>query len=474
MMKNRLTLIIGFIYCLNIHAQCSEVYMDAYYTDVHDTTVLYSEPQDLYMDIYQPEGDVNLERPLIILAHGGTFVAGFRFNPTMMFLGEEFAKRGYVVASIDYRLMSVFDLLDYNSSMDGVCEAIGDGRAAVRYFRKSIEQGNPYRINPDQIYFGGNSAGGVIAMHVGLMQETDVQDEVMLDILAQNGGFEGDSGNDGYSSSVNGVISLAGAIHSTDFINEADLGFPIISCHTVNDGTVPYECGEALNLSTVPELCGAGAVKNRTEELNFTTHHHLDFDGNEHVPWEFFSESQDQMFNFINSQMYDLVSCPPVNSQTVNLMQGWTMISTYIDVEGMTLAEAFSEIIEDVIIAKDNIGAAFLPEWNFDGIGPIQNGEAFAVKLENANSLLFNGTPVDPNDYPLTLEEGWNMVGYLLQQPKNVELVFTEIVAEDNLIIVKDVFGHAYLPDWDFNGIGDMNPGQGYLVKVFEEDILQY
>ena len=145
---------------------------------------------------------------------------------------------------------------------------------------------------------------------------------------------------EGYSSSVNGVISLVGAIHSIDFITELDSSIPIISCHTVNDGTVPCQCGEALDISTVPELWGAGAVKIKTEALEFTSHHHLD--GYEHVPWEFSSESQDQMFSFINNQMYNQVAWPVANSQTVNFMQGWTMISTYIDVEGLSLAEAFS------------------------------------------------------------------------------------------------------------------------------------
>lgn len=473
-MKYKITFFAFIFFSINITAQCFDVHLNEYFEEVSDTTVLYSEPYGLYADIYQPTNDLSEERPLIILAHGGTFVAGFRFNPTMMFLGEEFAKRGYVVASIDYRLMSVFDLLDYNSSMDGVCEAIGDGRSAVRYFKKTIAEGNPYRINPDHIYFGGNSAGAVIAMHVGLMQESDVQDEIMLSILEQNGGFEGDSGNDGYTSTVNGVISLAGAIHNTDFITEEDLGFPIISCHTVNDGTVPYQCGEALGISTVPQLCGAGAVKSRTDELNFTSHHHLDFEGTEHVPWEFFSESQDQMFDFVNTQMYNLLYCPPLNSQSVYFMEGWTLISTYIDVEGLTIPEAFSDIVDDIIIVKNGDGAAYLPSWNFDGIGPIQNGEGFAVKLTNENTQTFNGVPVDPNDYPIPLDPGWNMVGYLLQESMDAEIVFEDIVDDNNLTIVKDGFGNAFLPDWDFNGIGDMSPGKGYMVKVIQADILQY
>lgn len=471
-MRTNFFLIVAFLCTFKVMSQCTEVYLDEYYLGVDDTTVLYSEPYDLYMDIYQGQGDLNEERPLIILAHGGTFVAGFRFNPTMTFLGEEFAKRGYVVASIDYRLMSVFDLFNYESAMDGVCEAIGDGRAAVRYFRKSIEEGNPYRIDPNRIFFGGNSAGGVIAMHIGLMQETDVQDPLMLSILEQNGGFEGDSGNDGYLSNVSGIISLAGAIHNTDFITEADFGLPIISCHTVNDGTVPYECGEALNLSTVPELCGAGAVKSRTDELSFTTHQHLDFDGYEHVPWEFFSESQDQMFNFVNNNLYNVVTCQEMN-QTINLNEGWSIFSTYIDVSNLTMEAVMNTVVEEVYIVKNNEGVAYLPQWGYDGIGNFELGQGYFIKMNSSINLNIVGSMVE-STFPILLNQGWNTVGYLLETSMSSTDVLANLVSNNNLIIAKDELGNAYLPEWNYNGMGEMQPGKGYQLKVAYASELVY
>ena len=39
-------------------------------------TNLYGSTQSLEMDIYQPQGDTLSERPLIILAHGGSFIYG--------------------------------------------------------------------------------------------------------------------------------------------------------------------------------------------------------------------------------------------------------------------------------------------------------------------------------------------------------------------------------------------------------------
>ena len=60
--------------------------------------------QTLRMDIYQPTGDASAERPVIIFAHQGGFVTGSRTDAYMVKVCTQFARLGYVTASIDYRL----------------------------------------------------------------------------------------------------------------------------------------------------------------------------------------------------------------------------------------------------------------------------------------------------------------------------------------------------------------------------------
>ena len=66
------------------------------------------------------------------------------------------------------------------------------------------------------------------------------------------------------------------------------------------------------------------------------------------------------------------------------------------------------------------------------------------------------------------------MVGYLRVDSANAQAVFAELDATDNLVIAKDFQGSAYLPEYNFNGIGDMFPGQGYQLKLNEADVLTY
>ena len=68
------------------YSQCNGRYLDEIFTGVDVSTVTYSEVNNLQLDIYQPVGDTEGNRPLIILAHGGSFIAGVRTNPSMVSL----------------------------------------------------------------------------------------------------------------------------------------------------------------------------------------------------------------------------------------------------------------------------------------------------------------------------------------------------------------------------------------------------
>lgn len=62
------------------------------------------------------------------------------------------------------------------------------------------------------------------------------------------------------------------------------------------------------------------------------------------------------------------------------------------------------------------------------------------------------------------LVEGWNMIGYPCPQEMNAVDAFSSIA--EGLVIVKNASGSAYLPEWGFDGLGDLEPGQGYQLKT--------
>ena len=245
----------------NANAQCGARYHDKMFSVSPKTTVKYSTPYNLSMDIYQPSGDTATSRPVIILAHGGSFLQGSTktSDPYVVTMCQEFAKRGYVTASIDYRVASYLDMLDSAKAVPEVLRAISDGKAAIRFFRQDAANSNTYRINPNLVFIGGNSAGAVLYMHVIYLDSLGEVSTDFQNFITANGGFEGNSGNPGYSSEATALINLAGGLNIPTFVGPNSK--PSFNAQGDQDATVPYGCANAQSGFTNVRLCGLGAIE---------------------------------------------------------------------------------------------------------------------------------------------------------------------------------------------------------------------
>ena len=280
------------------------------YTMVTDTySTVY--PTTSAVDIYQPTGDTMAARPLIILAHGGSFVGGTRNDDvTVDSLCVHFAKRGYVTASIDYRLGNFLSMYtDSSNAIDEVMKAISDGKAAIRFFVKDRATVNHYKIDTNNIFIGGNSAGAVLYMHVGYI---DSMGECPTDIqtaMTANGGFEGNSGNAGYTTKSRAIINLAGGLNEVSFVSSGNK--PSVNAQGDQDSTVPYNCAHpyiAIGYIGVT-LCGLGQLEPRYNALSIPHMSHV-FPGQGHVPWS----TDAGMFVTVDSMvqlfLYNLICTP--------------------------------------------------------------------------------------------------------------------------------------------------------------------
>ena len=217
--------------------------------------------QSLLLDVYQPVGDTHNNRPLVIIAHGGSFVGGSRTGTDVVPLAQNLAEMGYVTASIDYRLgMTNFPIsaqhqVDSSDAGAAVMRGVHDGRAAIRFFRQNARVGgNTYGIDTNHIYFAGVSAGAFIAIHIAYMNllsdfptyidTTGVTVGAVTGEPGLHGGIEGVSGNPGYPSNVNAIVDICGAIADTSMMHPGAI--PILSFHGTNDNTVPYAYAEIL------------------------------------------------------------------------------------------------------------------------------------------------------------------------------------------------------------------------------------
>lgn len=85
---------------------------------------------------------------------------------------------------------------------------------------------------------------------------------------------------------------------------------------------------------------------------------------------------------------------------------------------------------------------------------------SYETQLEELNVQISSLTA------PIAIDivEGWNLIGYTLDTPQDAVASFENI--EEHILIVKNNNADVYWPEFGFNGIGDLIPGQGYQIKV--------
>ncbi|QYG93170.1 alpha/beta hydrolase [Iamia sp. SCSIO 61187] len=122
-------------------------------------------PVDLVLDLHLPPGREGAARPTLVLVHGGGFAAGSRARHTDEALA--YARRGFVVATIDYRLDPGAGASRARLRAASAA-ALDDGMEAVRWLRAHATE---HGIDPDRIAALGASAGGQLALSLALLED---------------------------------------------------------------------------------------------------------------------------------------------------------------------------------------------------------------------------------------------------------------------------------------------------------------
>ncbi len=161
----------------------------------------------LKLDVYYPDNN-STNRPVFMFIHGGGFTGGTKTKPEIVEMGNYYASRGWVFASVDYRTteelgiiqgMSPAELLTFyrglapqewienalqgSETPEQVQQATAmylaqrDVKAALRWM---VANASNYNINTDFITVGGASAGAVSTITLGISNQEDFRDEISI------------------------------------------------------------------------------------------------------------------------------------------------------------------------------------------------------------------------------------------------------------------------------------------------------
>jgi acetyl esterase/lipase len=114
------------------------------------------------LDLYVQKGrDFKVRRPGVLFIHGGGFTGGDKAEYRSASVSADLARAGYVVVSCNYVLGA--------KDKPGVWPRnIADCRDAVRWMRANADA---LGLDPDRIAVAGGSAGGYLALMVGLSDD---------------------------------------------------------------------------------------------------------------------------------------------------------------------------------------------------------------------------------------------------------------------------------------------------------------
>ena len=219
----------------------------------------------LIADIYMPMVDDVTDRPLVIYCHTGSFLprglnggtTGEKDDYTATEVCTQLAKRGYVAASISYRKgWNPFagTLAERTSGLiNAAYRGTQDFRSAVRFFRSSIENGNPYGIDADRIAGWGQGTGGYIVLSAATLQQDDIyipkfQDPVsgvsfvdtnlVGDIDCLKPGAINIPQTPGFASDIQFGFQHGGALGDSSWIDVNTP--PFASAHVIQDPFAPF------------------------------------------------------------------------------------------------------------------------------------------------------------------------------------------------------------------------------------------
>lgn len=241
----------------------------------------------LRCDIYTPAGDSLTKRPVILLAHTGSYLpaiinqqtTGNKDDSSIVEMATKFAKRGYVVVALNYRLgwnpQTTIQSDAAGQLIRATYRAIQDVRNCIRFIRSNA---GTYGVDTSKIIVGGQGTGGYVALGLAAVDKaTDITTNpkfqigftpmVNIDTLGDWNGLGGIpffnyTGDAAVSGNAHMVFNIGGAMGDSNWMDTKTL--PIVGLHCPTDVFAPYRTGNVVvpttGITVVPSASGAGSV----------------------------------------------------------------------------------------------------------------------------------------------------------------------------------------------------------------------
>lgn len=160
--------------------------------------------------------------------------------------------------------------------------------------------------------------------------------------------------------------------------------------------------------------------------------------------------------------------------QHILLREGWNWISLNVQADDMSPRAILAHIADDVLLIKGQTNADGFLQRDSNGwsgsMDTLRTTKMYAVKMAAERHLRLAGKSVSPQANPISVAEGWNWIGYYLQQRLTVSDALADLEAA-NGDILRSQRNICYYDDYEWVGsLLYMEPGAGYILYSTTDD----
>ena len=154
-------------------------------------------------------------------------------------------------------------------------------------------------------------------------------------------------------------------------------------------------------------------------------------------------------------------------TQTSNLASGWTWWSTPVEMEDNNGLQQLENSISEYGIQIKSQNAVLNRRGNgwVGSITSLQNEMSYRVNVSAPSQISITGVMADPSNHEITINNGWNWIGYPVSVPQTVNSALSGSgLSPQNGDVIKGQDGFAQYRNGNWIPTSfTLNPGMGYM-----------
>ena len=178
-----------------------------------------------------------------------------------------------------------------------------------------------------------------------------------------------------------------------------------------------------------------------------------------------------------NPYVLNFTSVASTIDHDFSLSTGWNWWSTYIEMNGVNgLALLEDKLGTSGIQIKSQTSFVTYDEGWFGTLNSIVNEQSYRINMSEPGDFTLTGTLADPETHPITINTGWNWIGFVENSPMDLQTALDNFSNKSGDDIVKTYNNFSTYYDgygW-WGNLDNMQPGQGYMYKAAVAGTLTY